>query len=286
MNLKKGIGIIIAIAVIIFIVYSVINSNTEEETINVQTAKVTLETIKETLSTTGIIESTQTQAIFGQGLVQDVPVSVGDSIEEGDSLISYSDGTNQTADFSGTVTTVNAKNDQVDLSSQTGEPAIAIADLTALQVTINLSKSDAPLVKKGQTAVLTTGEEFFNGTVSHIDPVASTTTSQTGTLTALNSIISFDTPPENLFVGFDIDVAITTNTAENVLAIPIEALLYDEDNKPYVYVVENGKAMATPLEIGIQSTTQVEVKDGLESDHSIILSPDDTINDGTMVMSK
>lgn len=286
MNLKKGIGIIIAIAVIIFIVYSVINSNTEEETINVQTAKVTLETIKETLSTTGIIESTQTQAIFGQGLVQDVPVSVGDSIEEGDSLISYSDGTNQTADFSGTVTTVNAKNDQVDLSSPTGEPAIAIADLTALQVTINLSKSDAPLVKKGQTAILTTGEEFFNGTVSHIDPVASTTTSQTGTLTALKSIISFDTPPENLFVGFDIDVAITTNTAENVLAIPIEALLYDEDNKPYVYVVENGKAMATPLEIGIQSTTQVEVKDGLESDHSIILSPDDTINDGTMVMSK
>lgn len=286
MNWKKGIGIIIAIAVIIFIVYSVVNSNSEEETINVQTAKVTQETIKETLSTTGIIESTQTQAIFGQGLVQDVPVNVGDSIEEGDSLISYSDGTTQTADFSGTVTTVNAKNDQVDLSNQTGEPAIAIADLTDLQVTINLSKSDAPLVEKGQTAVLTTGEESFNGTVSHIDPVASTTTSQTGTLTAVKSIISFDTPPENLFVGFDIDVAINTNTAENVLAIPIEALLYNEDNKPYVYVVENGKAIVRQIETGIQSSTHVEVKDGLELDDSIILSPDDTINDGTLVTSK
>ena len=286
MNWKKGIGIIIAIAVIIFIVYSVVNSNSEEETINVQTAKVTQETIKETLSTTGIIESTQTQAIFGQGFVQDVPVNVGDSIEEGDRLISYSDGTTQTADFSGTVTTVNAKNDQVDLSSQTGEPAIVIADLTDLQVTINLSKSDAPLVEKGQTVVLTTGEESFNGTVSHIDPVASTTTSQTGTLTAVKSIISFDTPPENLFVGFDIDVAINTNTAENVLAIPIEALLYNEDNKPYVYVVENGKAIVRQIETGIQSSTHVEVKDGLELDDSIILSPDDTINNGTLVTSK
>ena len=286
MNWKKGIGIIIAIAVIIFIVYSVVNSNSEEETINVQTAKVTQETIKETLSTTGIIESTQTQAIFGQGFVQDVPVNVGDSIEEGDRLISYSDGTTQTADFSGTVTTVNAKNDQVDLSSQTGEPAIVIADLTDLQVTINLSKSDAPLVEKGQTVVLTTGEESFNGTVSHIDPVASTTTSQTGTLTAVKSIISFDTPPENLFVGFDIDVAINTNTAENVLAIPIEALLYNEDNKPYVYVVENGKAIVRQIETGIQSSTHIEVKDGLELDDSIILSPDDTINDGTLVTSK
>lgn len=286
MNWKKGIGIIIAIAVIIFIVYSVVNSNSEEETINVQTAKVTQETIKETLSTTGIIESTQTQAIFGQGFVQDVPVNVGDSIEEGDRLISYSDGTTQTADFSGTVTTVNAKNDQVDLSSQTGEPAIVIADLTDLQVTINLSKSDAPLVEKGQTVVLTTGEESFNGTVSHIDPVASTTMSQTGTLTAVKSIISFDTPPENLFVGFDIDVAINTNTAENVLAIPIEALLYNEDNKPYVYVVENGKAIVRQIETGIQSSTHVEVKDGLELDDSIILSPDDTINDGTLVTSK
>lgn len=286
MNWKKGIGIIIAIAVIIFIVYSVVNSNSEEETINVQTAKVTQETIKETLSTTGIIESTKTQAIFGQGFVQDVPVNVGDSIEEGDRLISYSDGTTQTADFSGTVTTVNAKNDQVDLSSQTGEPAIVIADLTDLQVTINLSKSDAPLVEKGQTVVLTTGEESFNGTVSHIDPVASTTTSQTGTLTAVKSIISFDTPPENLFVGFDIDVAINTNTAENVLAIPIEALLYNEDNKPYVYVVENGKAIVRQIETGIQSSTHVEVKDGLELDDSIILSPDDTINNGTLVTSK
>lgn len=286
MNWKKGIGVVIAIAIIIFIVYSVVNSNTEEETINVQTAKVAQETIKETLSTNGIIESTQTQSIFGQGLVQDVPVNVGDSIEEGDNLISYSDGTNRTADFNGTVTTVNAKNDQVDLSSQNGEPAVAIANLSDLQVTINLSKSDAPLIEEGQIAVLTTGEDSFNGTVSHIDPIASTVTSQTGTSTALKSIISFDTPPENLFVGFDIDVEITTNTAENVLAIPIEALLYDEDNKPYVYIVENGKAMATPIETGIQSTTQVEVKDGLALDHSIVLSPDDTISDGTMVTSK
>ena len=153
-------------------------------------------------------------------------------------------------------------------------------------MTINLSKSDAPLVEKGQTVVLTTGEESFNGTVSHIDPVASTTTSQTGTLTAVKSIISFDTPPENLFVGFDIDVAINTNTAENVLAIPIEALLYNEDNKPYVYVVENGKAIVRQIETGIQSSTHVEVKDGLELDDSIILSPDDTINDGTLVTSK
>lgn len=285
MNWKKWVGIIIAIAVIAFVVYSVADSTNEEGTLNVQTAKVAQETIKETLSTTGLIESTQTQSIFGQGLVQEVPVSVGDSIAEGDSLISYSDGTNRTADFNGTVTTVNAQNDQVDLSSQSGEPAVAIADLSNLQVTVNLSKSDAPLIEEGQIAVLTTGEESFNGKVTHIDPVASTETDQTGTSTALKSIISFDTSPENLFVGFDIDVEITTNTAENVLAIPIESLLYDEDNKPYVYIVENGKATATPIETGIQSTTLVEVKDGLALDHTIILSPDDTISDGTMVTS-
>lgn len=286
MNWKKWVGIIMAIAIIAFVVYSIVDSTNEEETVNVQTATVSQETINETLSTTGIIESTQTQSIFGQGLVQDIPVNVGDSIEEGDSLISYSDGTNRTADFNGTVTAINAKNDQVDLSSQSGEPAVAIADLSDLQVTVNLSKSDAPLIEEGQIAVLTTGEESFNGKVTHIDPTAFTETDQTGTSTALKSIISFDTPPENLFVGFDIDVEITTNTAENVLAIPIEALLYDEDNNPYVYIVENGKVTVTPVEIGIQSTTHVEVKDGLALDHTIVLSPDDTISDGTMVTSK
>lgn len=284
MNWKKGLGIVASITVLAFIIYSVTESNTTEETIQVQTAKVTQETIEERLNTTGLIESAQTQSVFGQGMVQEVSVSVGDTVEEGDVLISYSDGTNQTAEFNGTVTSVNARDNQVDLSSQSGEPAISLANLADLQVVVELSKSDAPLIKEGQVALLTSGEDVFNGTVSQIDPIATTVTNQTGTPTAtLKSIISFDTPPKNLFVGFDIDVDIITNTAENVLVIPIESLMYDKDNKPYVYIIENEQAIATTLETGIQSTTHVEVKDGLTLDQTIVLSPDDTIQDGIKV---
>ena len=284
MNWKKGLGIVASITVLAFIIYSVTESNTTEETIQVQTAKVTQETIEERLNTTGLIESAQTQSVFGQGMVQEVSVSVGDAVEEGDVLISYSDGTNQTAEFNGTVTSVNAQDNQVDLSSQSGEPAISLANLADLQVVVELSKSDAPLIKEGQVALLTSGEDVFNGTVSQIDPIATTVTNQTGTPTAtLKSIISFDTPPKNLFVGFDIDVDIITNTAENVLVIPIESLMYDKNNKPYVYIIENEQAIATTLETGIQSTTHVEVKDGLTLDQTIVLSPDDTIQDGTKV---
>ena len=284
MNWKKGLGIVASITVLAFIIYSVTESNTTEETIQVQTAKVTQETIEERLNTTGLIESAQTQSVFGQGMVQDVSVSVGDTVEEGDVLISYSDGTNQTAEFNGTVTSVNARDNQVDLSSQSGEPAISLANLADLQVVVELSKSDAPLIKEGQVALLTSGEDVFNGTVSQIDPIATTVTNQTGKSAAtLKSIISFDTPPKNLFVGFDIDVDIITNTAENVLVIPIESLMYDKNNKPYVYIIENEQAIATTLETGIQSTTHVEVKDGLTLDQTIVLSPDDTIQDGIKV---
>jgi len=284
MNWKKGLGIVATIAVLAFIIYSIAESNTTDETLKVQTAKVTQETIEERLNTTGLIESAQTQSVFGQGMVQEVSVSVGDAVQEGDGLISYSDGTSQTAEFNGTVTAVNAQDNQIDLSSQSGESAIALANLSDLQVVVELSKSDAPLIKEGQVALLTSAEDVFNGTVSQIDPIATTVTSQTGTPAAtLKSIISFDTPPENLFVGFDIDVDIITNTAENVLVVPIESLMYDEDNKPYIYVVENGQAIATKIETGIQSTTHVEVKDGLTLDQTIVLSPDDTIQNGTKV---
>ncbi|MER2173625.1 MAG: efflux RND transporter periplasmic adaptor subunit [Carnobacterium sp.] len=284
MNWKKGLGIVAAIAVLAFIIYSIAESNTKDETLKVQTAKVSQETVEERLNTTGLIESTQTQSVFGQGMVQEVTVNVGDAVQEGDILISYSDGTSQTAEFNGTVTAVNARDNQVDLSSQSGDPAISLANLADLQVVVELSKSDAPLIKEGQVALLTSGEDVFNGTVSQIHPIATIVTSQTGTPAAtLKSIISFDTPPENLFVGFDIDVDIITNTAENVLVIPIESLMYDEDNKPYVYVVENGQAFATKIETGIQSTTHVEVKNGLTLDQTIVLSPDDTIQNGTKV---
>lgn len=285
MNWKKIIGILVAIAAVAFIGYTVIFANNEEEAMSVRTGKVTEETINETLNLTGMVEPGETQEVYGQGTVSDLPVAVNDTVEEGDTLISFS-GVPIEANFSGTVTAVNATEGEPDTSTQTGTPAVVLADLSQLEVAIQLTKTDAPLVKADQTATLTSGDQTYSGKVSKVDPVATSTPGATGNTQLLNAVVSFDENPEDLIAGFDIDVEITTNTSENAMTIPIEALVYDENNEPFVYTVENDVIKSKPVEIGIQSATKVEVLSGLSADEMVVLSPSEDVKNGITVTTQ
>lgn len=285
MNWKKIIGILVAIAAVAFIGYTVIFANNEEEALSVRTGKVTEETINETLNLTGMVEPGETQEVYGQGTVSDLPVAVNDTVEEGDTLISFS-GVPIEANFSGTVTAVNATEGEPDTSTQTGTPAVVLADLSQLEVAIQLTKTDAPLVKADQTATLTSGDQTYSGKVSKVDPVATSTPGATGNTQLLNAVVSFDENPEDLIAGFDIDVEITTNTSENSMTIPIEALVYDNNNEPFVYTVENDVIKSKPVEIGIQSATKVEVLSGLSADEMVVLSPSEDVKNGITVTTQ
>lgn len=285
MNWKKIIGILVAIAAVAFIGYTVIFANNEEEAMSVRTGKVTEETINETLNLTGMVEPGETQEIYGQGTVSDLPVAVNDTVEEGDTLISFS-GVPIEANFSGTVTAVNATEGEPDTSTQTGTPAVVLADLSQLEVAIQLTKTDAPLVKADQTATLTSGDQTYSGKVSKVAPVATSTPGATGNTQLLNAVVSFDENPEDLIAGFDIDVEITTNTSENAMTIPIEALVYDNNNEPFVYTVENDVIKSKPVEIGIQSATKVEVLSGLSADEMVVLSPSEDVKNGITVTTQ
>lgn len=285
MNWKKVLGILVAIAVVAYLIFAVFFTGNEEAAPSVRVDTTTEETISETLSLTGLIEPSEVQEVFGQGIVSDLPVTVNDTVEEGDLLISFA-GVNTTANFNGTVTAVNASEGEPDLSAQTGTPAVTVSNLDELEVTVQLTQTDAPSVEVDQPVTLTSGDQTYSGTVAQVDPVATTTTGATGNTQSLNAVIAFDETPEDLIAGFDIDVEITTATSENAVTVPIESLLYNSENEPFVYTVENGTAQAMPIEIGIQSATKVEVISGLAADETVILSPGEDIQDGTTVTAQ
>ncbi|MEG0781290.1 HlyD family efflux transporter periplasmic adaptor subunit [Carnobacterium sp.] len=286
MNWKKIIGWLIALAALGFIGFSVFGPKEKAKAPTVETTTVKEENIVETLSTTGTLQPNATQNGFGTGLVSEVNFAVGDKVAKDDVIVRYLDGTTITATIDGTITALNVKKDQVDLNTQTGQPSVTIDDLGNLKVAILLSKSDANLVKVDQTVTLTSGNTTYTGKVSALDPVATTTTGATGATTALGGTITFDTPPTGLFAGFEIDADITTNTAENALTMPIETLVYDKENKPYVYIVKNDKAKKVEIETGIQSDTKVQIIKGLEKGQKVIISPADSLKNGTAVTVK
>ncbi|TFJ76270.1 efflux RND transporter periplasmic adaptor subunit [Carnobacterium maltaromaticum] len=286
MNWKKIIGWLIALAALGFIGFSVFGPKEKAKAPTVETTTVKEENIVETLSTTGTLQPNATQNGFGTGLVSEVNFAVGDKVVKDDVIVRYLDGTTITATIEGTITALNVKKDQVDLNTQTGQPSVTIDDLGNLKVAILLSKSDANLVKVDQPVTLTSGNTTYTGKVSALDPVATTTTGATGATTALGGTITFDTPPTGLFAGFEIDADITTNTAENALTMPIETLVYNKENKPYVYIVKNDKAKKVEIETGIQSDTKVQIIKGLEKGQKVIISPADSLKNGTAVTVK
>ncbi|SDJ87031.1 efflux RND transporter periplasmic adaptor subunit [Alkalibacterium thalassium] len=280
---KKWIGIIVFLLFLGFVGFSIYNTTQEDDTVTVRTAEVEESDITEVVVTTGIIEPTQTQEIVGQGVVAELNVSVGDSVEEGDTLVSYVDGTSFTANFNGTVTEVNVTEEEADANAQQGQPSLVVSDLNNLQVAVQLSRSDAALVNVDQPVEMEYADTFYEGTVYSIDPVATSEQTQMGSSISLGATIAFDSDTDDLIAGFEIDVDIIVDSAENALVIPIEALNYNQDNEPYVYIVTDGQVSEVMIETGIQSDAHIQVTDGLSEGDQVVLSPGEDLEDGAEV---
>ncbi|GEK88366.1 HlyD family secretion protein [Alkalibacterium putridalgicola] len=280
---KKWIGLIVFLAFVGFVGYSIYSSQQEDDIATVRTAEVMEQDITETIVTSGTIEPSETQEIIGQGLVTELNVAVGDTVEEGDTLVTYMDGTAFEADFDGTVTQVNVSEDAADTSAQQGRPSLVIANLNDLNVALQLSRSDASEVAVDQEVILTYNDDEFGGTVSEIDSVATQQQTQTGATSQLGARVTFDSDTSDLIAGFEIDVDIIVDSQDGALVIPVEALNYNENYEPYVFIVNDGITERADIETGIQSEAIIEVVNGVSAGDQVVLSPGADIEDGIEV---
>ncbi|MDZ7834661.1 MAG: HlyD family efflux transporter periplasmic adaptor subunit [Alkalibacterium sp.] len=262
---KKWIGLVLFLAFVAFVGYSIYSSQQEDEIITVRTSEVSEEDITASVVTSGVIEPSETQEIIGQGLVTEVNVETGETVEEGETLVTYMDGTSFEAAFDGTVTQVNIAEDEADNNAQQGRPSLVVSNLNELHVALQLSRSDASSVQIDQEAVLTYNDMEYEGTVSEIDPIATQQQTQTGAMAQLGAVVTFDSDTSELIAGFEIDVDIIVEAMDNALTIPVEALTFNEENEPYVFIVEEGIARRTTVETGIQSDADIEVSERFDS---------------------
>lgn len=285
MKKKTIIGIVAAIAVVTVIAVGLTqNSNQKDQGTTVKVGTVKQEKIVEKLSTTGTLIPNSTDQLVGTGTVTDLSVKVGDKVTKDQILVTYDSGLELKSGHNGTVTEINIKEGQPDSAAQQGKASIVVADLSNLKVQLGLSSSEAQQVKVNQKAVISSGGHDFNGKVSEKDPVATATASAQGATGAqLGAEVTFDKAPENLYAGFNVDVDITTGTVDNALAIPIEALTYNEKNQAIVYRINDDKVSITKVQVGLQSDTLVEIKEGLKKDDKVVLSPASDLKDGSEV---
>ncbi len=170
-----------------------------------------------------------------------------------------------TADFTGIVTSITA----VEGATVTeGMQLFTLESSERVKVVINVTKYDLPKIAIGQKADVTINGKVYEGTIAKINRMA--TMSNTGT-SSVGVEVHIENPDENVYLGLDAKVVISTDKAENVITIPVEALNADKQGD-FVYVLENGIAVRRTVITGIASSEYIEIKEGVQESDVIILS--------------
>ncbi|MGG1553910.1 efflux RND transporter periplasmic adaptor subunit [Paenibacillus ferrarius] len=179
------------------------------------------------------------------------------------------------APFSGTIVTVSAKKGDVVKS---GESVATLADLKELTVAASISADDAKKVAIGmevQVDINAAGQH--KGKVKQLpNPQAGNTNnggpSGQGEQDTIDNylVVQLNEFPEGLNRGTPLSVTIITDRKENAMTIPLAALR-SYSGRNYVQVVDaQGNKKEVDVEIGRQTSTDVEILKGLTVGQKVV----------------
>ncbi len=160
-----------------------------------------------------------------------------------------------------------------------GTEIATVMSYRTIQADLNITNQDFPLIKVGQEARITNfalANVEFRGAVTMIYPVADATTG------AFSVEITVDNGDEELRPGMFIQTEIVVDRHDDAVVVPRELLL-TRNNEIVVFIVEDQKAVARVVEVGIETKELAEILDGLEPEDALIVEGFETLRDGTPV---
>ena len=181
------------------------------------------------------------------------------------------------ADFNGVVSSVKAVEGQ---SVQTGTLLFTLDNLDDVEVAIQVSKSDLPKIAIGQQVDVTINGNPYNGEITKISGTAS---KNNNGVAVVDTTIKIKNPDSNIILGVEANNKIHAQKADNTLVLPYEYIKTDSEGD-HVYVVENGVVVRKNVTLGITSSTEAQVIEGLSAGEAIITSDTDSLIEGTAVL--
>tara|TARA_R110002050_G_scaffold149463_1_gene276055 strand:+ start:100668 stop:101999 length:1332 start_codon:yes stop_codon:yes gene_type:complete len=215
------------------------------------------------------------------------------------------------APMDGTVSKLNVELGErvVGTAQMAGTELMRVADLTQMEVHVEVNESDIVRVKVGDKATVEVDAYLnrkFEGVVKEIaNSSASSNLQSSNEITVFNVKISIDREsykdlidPENAHLspfrpGMSANVEIITNELDDILMIPIQAVTIrpdtnqsvkrkmkinlddysDDELFEVVFVYEDGVAIMKKVTTGIQDTKNIQVLEGLAEGDEVIAGP-------------
>ena len=208
------------------------------------------------------------------------------------------------APMSGVVSMLNVKRGErvVGTATMAGTEMLRIADLSIMEVNVEVNENDIVKVDLGDTALIEVDAYLnrkFKGVVTSIanSPKTSTTTISTDEVTNFEVKIRISRDSySDLRVGQHVSpfrpgmsatVDVITGSMNNVVSVPIQSVTAKKDTlassgsddfKEYVFVVDNKKVKMVQVTTGIQDNKYIQVLTGLAKGQIVVEGPYDAIS--------
>jgi len=165
-----------------------------------------------------------------------------------------------------------------------GSTMMVIADPSETLTEVQVDEADIAQVREGQAADIFAAaypDTPLSGTIQSIASVARQTPGQ-ASLSFLVKILLDDQDTMTIRPGMSVRADIYTESSEETLAVPVQAVLFDEDTdeddkskeeQTYVFVMEGGKAVRRDVETGISSDSDQEIIEGLKEGELVVSGP-------------
>ncbi|HLE71449.1 MAG TPA: efflux RND transporter periplasmic adaptor subunit [Vicinamibacteria bacterium] len=174
---------------------------------------------------------------------------------------------------------INTRTIETGTYVRPGAVLATIVDVSRLRLRFKISEGESLQVAEGQDVsfrVAPIGPRDFVGRVYHVGEVADPTTRQV-------EVLAWVQNTGELKPGFFAEVSFNAGTKENAVVVP-EAAIKASESGFVAYVVEEGKAVKKPIEIGLRTEDGlVEILSGLSGAETVVVEGSDLLADGVAV---
>ena len=161
--------------------------------------------------------------------------------------------------------------------AQPGYAAYVISNQDAMNITFSVSGQVKDSLYIGMPVKIEKNGEEYEATVIEIGEAVE---SQTGGLFTVKAIT--DVGGDKLSSGSAVKLTVDTFRTENALLIPYDAVHF-ESEQAYVFVIEDGKAVRTPVTVGLINDDTVEITEGLREGAQLVATWSSQLEDGARV---
>jgi len=193
----------------------------------------------------------------------------------------------------GVIIQLNAEQGETVVPGSTNLPGsviMTVADMSVLLAEVEVNEVDVVGVKLGQEAEITVDALGAEPETGHVVEIATSGRKDPALGTIRFAVkVAVDDPDPALRPAMTAKVDILTNTSEDALTVPIQAVVKRKlddkseevkgseakgmDETDVVYLIEDEKAVVRPVTTGISDELYVEITDGLSDGDEVVVGP-------------